>query len=124
VTVLRHWSKFDGFRNIGQVGIAEPTLLPQPSRAEIRIEAVLAALADPVRLDVVRVLSGYPDGIACGEVALTVSPSTRTHHLRILREAGVITTAAVGTRKISSLRRDDLDALFPGLLGGVLAAPR
>jgi DNA-binding transcriptional ArsR family regulator len=106
------------------VGIAEPTLLPQPSRAEIRIEAVLAALADPVRLDVVRVLSGYPDGIACGEVALTVSPSTRTHHLRILREAGVITTAAVGTRKISSLRRDDLDALFPGLLGGVLAAPR
>jgi DNA-binding transcriptional ArsR family regulator len=106
------------------VGIIEQTLLPQPSRAEIRIEAVLAALADPVRLDVVRVLADHPDGIACGEVALTVSPSTRTHHLRILREAGVITTAAVGTRKISSLRRDDLDALFPGLLGGVLAAPR
>jgi DNA-binding transcriptional ArsR family regulator len=106
------------------VGISEQTLLPQPSRADIRIEAVLAALADPVRLDVVRVLADHPDGIACGEVALTVSPSTRTHHLRILREAGVITTAAVGTRKISSLRRDDLDALYPGLLGGVLAAPR
>ena len=106
------------------MGIAEQTLLPQPSRAEIRIEAVLAALADPVRLDVVRVLSGLPDGIACGELALTVSPSTRTHHLRTLREAGVISTTAVGTRKISSLRRDDLDALFPGLLGGVLAAAR
>jgi len=106
------------------VGIVESAQLAQPSRAEIRIEAVLAALADPVRLDVVRVLAGYANGIACGELALTVSPSTRTHHLRILREAGVISTVAVGTRKISSLRRDDLDALFPGLLGGVLAAPR
>jgi DNA-binding transcriptional ArsR family regulator len=106
------------------VGIAEPTLLAQPSRAEIRIEAVLAALADPVRLDVVRALAGRPDGIACGEVALSVSPSTRTHHLRTLREAGVISTAAVGTRKISILRRDDLDALYPGLLDGVLAAQR
>ena len=106
------------------MGIVESAQLAQPSRAEIRIEAVLAALADPVRLDVVRVLAGYADGISCGELALTVSPSTRTHHLRILREAGVISTVAVGTRKISSLRRDDLDALFPGLLGGVLAAPR
>jgi DNA-binding transcriptional ArsR family regulator len=106
------------------MGTAEVTKLAQPDRAEIRIESVLAALADPVRLDVVRMLAPCPDGIACGEVAHTVSPSTRTHHLRILRDAGVITTVAVGTRKISSLRRDDLDALFPGLLDGVLAAQR
>ena len=106
------------------MGTIEATPLPQPSRAEIRIEAVLAALADPVRLDVVRVLAEHVDGIACGEVALTVSPSTRTHHLRILREAGVISTIPMGTRKISRLRRADLDALFPGLLGGVLAAAR
>ncbi|WP_084756093.1 ArsR/SmtB family transcription factor [Pseudonocardia thermophila] len=100
------------------------TPLPQPDRSEIRIEAVLAALADPVRLDVVRTLAGAPSGIACGELARTVSPSTRTHHLNTLRAAGVISTVAVGTRKISSLRREDLDALFPGLLDGVLAAPR
>lgn len=106
------------------MGTVEATALPQPGRAEIRIEAVLAALADPVRLDVVRALARCPDGIPCGEVALTVSPSTRTHHLRTLREAGVISTVAMGTRKISSLRRTDLDALYPGLLDGVLAAAR
>src|SRR5881398_1210298 len=96
--------------------------LAQPAPSEIRIEAVLAALADPVRLEVVRTLARRPDGISCGELARTVSPSTRTHHLRTLREAGVISTVAMGTRKISSLRRADLDALYPGLLDGVLAA--
>ena len=106
------------------MGTAEAPTLSQPDRAEIRIESVLAALADPVRLEVVRALATRPEGIACGEVALTVSPSTRTHHLRILREAGVISTIPIGTRKISSLRREDLDALYPGLLDGVLAAQR
>ncbi|MFD9702518.1 ArsR/SmtB family transcription factor [Lentzea sp. NPDC059081] len=104
------------------VETSEVTFLPQPDRDEIRIERVLHALADPVRLHIVRALATSPDGHACGEFALSVSPSTRTHHLRVLRGAGVITTIAAGTRKISSLRRADLDALFPGLLNGVLAA--
>jgi DNA-binding transcriptional ArsR family regulator len=51
-----------------------------------------------------------------------VTPSTRAHHLRILREAGVLTTHQEGTRRISSLRREDLDSLYPGLLDGILAA--
>ncbi|MDN5860583.1 MAG: helix-turn-helix domain-containing protein [Pseudonocardia sp.] len=106
------------------MGTVDAALLTQPDRADIRIEAVLAALADPVRLDVVRTLAPLVDGISCGELAHCVSPSTRSHHLRTLREAGVISTVAIGTRKISSLRRADLDALFPGLLDGVLAAPR
>lgn len=101
---------------------AEP--LPQPDRADIRIETVLAALGDPVRLLVVRALADAPDGVACGEVPLPVSKSTRTHHLRTLREAGVISTRCAGTRRISTLRRADLDALYPGLLDGVLAAAR
>jgi DNA-binding transcriptional ArsR family regulator len=101
---------------------AEATL-PQPARTEIRIEDVLQALGDPVRLMVVRALAIAPDGVACGEVPLPVSKSTRTHHLRTLREAGVISTRVDGTRRISTLRRDDLDALYPGLLAGVLSAP-
>lgn len=99
--------------------------LPQPDRGEIRIEAVLQALGDPIRLQLVRALAvAAPGGVACGEVPLPIGKSTRTHHLRTLREAGVISTRADGTRRISTLRRTDLDALYPGLLDGVLAAAR
>jgi DNA-binding transcriptional ArsR family regulator len=98
-------------------------MLPQPAREEIRVESVLAALGDPVRLTLVRALAKGPAvGMACGAVPLPVTKSTRTHHLRILREAGVISMRAEGTRRMAVLRRDDLDALYPGLLDGVLGA--
>lgn len=97
--------------------------LAHPRRSEIRVEAVLNALADPIRLRIVRELARTGcDGVACGAIDLPVTKSTRTHHLRILREAGVINVRPAGTSRITSLRRDDLDALYPGLLDGILAA--
>jgi DNA-binding transcriptional ArsR family regulator len=102
----------------------QQTDLPQPAREEIRIEQVLAALGDPVRLLFVRQLAKEPAvGVACGTIPLPVTKSTRTHHLRILREAGIISMRAEGTRRMAVLRRDDLDALYPGLLDGILGAP-
>ncbi|RKT57626.1 ArsR/SmtB family transcription factor [Saccharothrix australiensis] len=98
--------------------------LPHPARDEMRIEAVLSALADPIRLRIVRALADSAEGISCGLLDLGVSASTLTHHVRTLREAGVVRVRPRGTSRISSLRRDDLDALYPGLLDGVLAAPR
>jgi DNA-binding transcriptional ArsR family regulator len=104
--------------------VEQPDVLPQPAREEIRVEQVLAALGDPVRLIFVRALARTPAvGVACGVIPLPVTKSTRTHHLRILREAGVITMRCEGTRRLASLRREDLDALYPGLLDGVLGAP-
>jgi DNA-binding transcriptional ArsR family regulator len=94
-----------------------------PRREEIRIERVLQALADPIRLRIVREIADRSE-MACGVLDLPVSKSTLTHHYRVLREAGVIHQRPVGTSKVNTLRRDDLDALFPGLLGGVLSAPR
>ncbi|GLZ39058.1 helix-turn-helix domain-containing protein [Actinokineospora sp. NBRC 105648] len=101
-----------------------PDDLPHPSRAEIRIEAVLHALADPMRLHMVRELARLDTSVACGSIDLPISKSTRTHHLRTLREAGVITVVPAGTTRMTTLRRADLDALFPGLLNGILAAER
>jgi DNA-binding transcriptional ArsR family regulator len=126
MTVLRDWSNFDTRRTISHMSsVEQQTELPQPARSEIRIEQVLAALGDPVRLLFVRQLAKEPPevGVACGAIPLPVTKSTRTHHLRILREAGIISMRAEGTRRMAVLRRDDLDALYPGLLDGILGAP-
>jgi hypothetical protein len=54
----------------------------------------------------------------CSEISslLEIPASTGSYHLRLLREAGVTRTQAVGTQRFISLRRDDLDARFPGLV--------
>jgi len=97
--------------------------LAHPTRSDIRIESVLQALADPIRLRFVRELAARGcEGAPCGSIELPVTKSTRTHHLRILREAGVIHMRPEGTARISTLRRDDLDALYPGLLDSILTA--
>ncbi|WAL65047.1 helix-turn-helix domain-containing protein [Amycolatopsis cynarae] len=97
--------------------------IPCPRADEMEISAVLHALADPVRLDMVRQLAGCAD-VACGGFEVSVGKSTLTHHLRILREAGVISTRQRGTTRLNSLRRKDLDEAFPGLLDAVLTAGR
>ncbi|GGP95635.1 transcriptional regulator [Streptomyces roseolilacinus] len=99
-----------------------PRELAHPSCDEIRLEGVLHALSDPMRLRVVRELAVADAEVACSYIELPVTKSTTTHHFRVLREAGVIRQTYRGTAKLNGLRRDDLDALFPGLLDAVLAA--
>ncbi len=81
---------------------------------------VLAALSDPVRLEIVRQLAGDEAERTCGSFGLPVAKSTATHHFRVLREAGLVASREDGTRKFNRLRRADVDARFPGLLDSVL----
>jgi DNA-binding transcriptional ArsR family regulator len=99
----------------------EAGTLPHPVRDQIEIPAVLHALSDPQRLQIVRRLAAADGPIQCRGMELGVSKSTATHHFRVLREAGVITQERLGTSKLNTLRRNDLDARFPGLLDAVLA---
>ncbi|MFD8549407.1 ArsR/SmtB family transcription factor [Streptomyces sp. NPDC059649] len=94
------------------------TKLVHPDRAQLRFTTVLAALSDPVRLAIVaRLAEAEPDGeLACTTFALPVSKSTQSGHFKVLREAGVIRQRDEGTRRLNRLRREDLDARFPGLL--------
>ncbi|MFJ3922983.1 ArsR/SmtB family transcription factor [Streptomyces sp. NPDC090022] len=96
--------------------------LAHPATGAIRLEAVLHALSDPIRLAIVRDLAGTETELSCSHFELPVTKSTTTHHFRVLRESGVVRQTYRGTAKMNGLRRTDLDALFPGLLDRVLAA--
>jgi DNA-binding transcriptional ArsR family regulator len=95
--------------------------LHHPARDELDLEGVLHALSDPARL---RIVAALADGgeRACGSLRCDLAKSTMTHHFKVLRETGVVAQHDVGTSRMTSLRREDLDARFPGLLGAVLAA--
>jgi DNA-binding transcriptional ArsR family regulator len=96
--------------------------LEAPAVEELDLVEVLQALGDPVRLQIVHILEQADGAIACNEMGLPVAKSTGSHHLKVLREAGVIRGRVDGTRKFYTLRRDDLEARFPGLLDSVLEA--
>jgi DNA-binding transcriptional ArsR family regulator len=100
-------------------------MLYHPDRPHIALAGVLYALGDPVRLEIVRRLACEGE-LPCAALECDIARSTMSHHFKILRESGVVYTRKDGTQHINSLRREDLDTLFPGLLEAVLAsaAPR
>ncbi|RAY15573.1 transcriptional regulator [Actinomadura craniellae] len=93
--------------------------LYHPPREQIELADVLNALGHPIRLKIVRSLAEQGE-CACSAISLDISKSTATHHWRVLRESGVIRQQQSGRTIMTSLRREDLDARFPGLLGVVL----
>ena len=95
-----------------------------PDAAGLDAMVVLQALADPVRLEIVRQLAGCPgDGeLTCGAISVPVTKSTASHHFKTLLDAGVVAERSQGTRKYLHLRRAELDQQFPGLIESVLRA--
>ncbi|MFE2551408.1 ArsR/SmtB family transcription factor [Streptomyces sp. NPDC059355] len=96
---------------------AEPT---HPRTQDLDLAEVLAALGHPVRLEIVRKLASGEEAF-CGEVVPDLPRSSVTHHLKTLREGGVICRRPQGRKLYLALRRDDLELRFPGLLELVLA---
>ena len=100
---------------IGSVDLDEPDLQAVP------LATVMSALGDDVRLRILHALDVQGE-TQCGTLDLGVSKATRSHHFKVLREAGVTHTRVDGTRRFVSLRRDELAERFPGLLDALLAA--
>lgn len=100
-----------------------PSDRPARGSAQRELANVFDALSDPIRLQIVQQLA---DGLehSCGSFGLPIAKSTCSHHLRVLRGAGVIDTRIDGTNRLNRLRRDALDARFPGLIDAILRATR
>ncbi|WP_372660695.1 ArsR/SmtB family transcription factor [Cohnella sp.] len=96
-------------------------ILHHPDRAELHLSSVLYALSDPVRLFMVSEIRKAGER-TCGDIEVPVVKSTISHHVRTLREAGVLNVRVQGTQRLLSLRAEDLEFRFPGLLASVLDA--
>lgn len=100
-------------------------ILPHPAREQIELPAVMDCLSDPIRLAIVYTLAKREKEageLRCGDFYSLSGKSNLAYHFAKLREAGLMETRAVGTARLMKLRRDDLDARFPGLLDAVLAS--
>lgn len=94
-----------------------------PTREQLRLENVLAALANPLRLHVTQLLADH-DELTCGTALPDTAASTASRHWQVLRESGILYARHEGRTVLMSLRREDLDARFPGLLDSILTASR
>ena len=98
-----------------------PEQIFEPALQELDLSEVLAALSDPVRLEMVADIHRRGE-VICNTLVPELAKSTRSHHLKVLREAGVTRTRLEGTERHVSLRYDCLRKRFPGVLDSVLAS--
>ena len=90
--------------------------------ADLELVHVLQAMSDPQRLTMLKILAdGEWHSCGAGAWAAGLHKSTISHHIKILREAGLIENQQRGRNKYARLRRDAIEERFPGLLNGVLA---
>src|SRR4051794_22035374 len=95
--------------------------LDEPQLCDIELTTVMHALGHPVRLQISAALAAEGER-KCGTFAPGVGKATPSHPFKVLREAGVTHTRVEGTARHVTLRRDELETRFPGLLEAVLAA--
>lgn len=93
-----------------------------PTHPVAGLQQVLAAVADPVRLEMVRRLGTTLEPVACGALYDDISKSTASHHFKILREAGLTERSITGGRSCQRLRLAEVDAVLPGVLPAILGA--
>jgi DNA-binding transcriptional ArsR family regulator len=101
--------------------MARYTEMQQPLRDEIALSQVLHALSDPVRMEIVLKIA-RSGAVACGAFDIPMPKSTLSHHFKVLRESGVVASRREGNELINSLRIEDLEARFPGVIKAIIAA--
>ncbi|MFI1565025.1 ArsR/SmtB family transcription factor [Streptomyces sp. NPDC020490] len=130
MVLIEHWQAESGQEH----GVAQRTTTGHRAAPEhthpddVSVQTALAALADPVRLTLVRELAESAEwSRSCGSFDVPVGKAALSHHFAVLRGAGLVEQRDEGPRRVNRLRRREFDARFPGLLELVLrpdAPPR
>ncbi|MCL7425664.1 ArsR/SmtB family transcription factor [Streptomyces sp. NPDC057806] len=88
---------------------------------DVPVQTALSAVADPVRMQLIRELANSPDWTrSCGSFDVPVGKAALSHHFSVLRGAGLVEQRDEGPKRVNRLRREEFDARFPGLLDLVL----
>ncbi len=76
-----------------------------------------AALADPTRVQMLRLMQANEE-VACAalEATFSLTKSTISYHVRVLRHAGLIRVRKAGKFYYYALPRAEIEGRFPGLL--------
>jgi DNA-binding transcriptional ArsR family regulator len=99
-----------------------------PQVEDIRLEAILHALSDPVRAALFIRIAGSGCAQTCvalaGGSGQAIPKSTLSQHFKVLREAGLIRSERQGVEMRNTARCAEVDQRFPGLLAAILDASR
>ncbi|MBO1359478.1 helix-turn-helix domain-containing protein [Acetobacter sacchari] len=90
-----------------------------PPISAVSARDVFQALSDPIRLEIARRLARR-GAQNCSELSDARPRSTMSHHFKVLRDAGVVRTLVQGTEHINSLRSEELESRFPGIVAMIL----
>ncbi|EPG74320.1 DNA-binding helix-turn-helix protein [Leptospira fainei serovar Hurstbridge str. BUT 6] len=94
-----------------------------PALDQIELSAIFEAVSDPIRRKILLRLSELKE--ANCSTFLEYAPKTNlSYHIGKLREAGITKTRVEGTQKFLSLREQELEQKFPGLLEVILNSTR
>jgi DNA-binding transcriptional ArsR family regulator len=98
-------------------------IVTHPSSEQLDLSLILDTLSDPIRRKIVVRLASCGSA-ACSSFADFAPKTNLSYHFTRLREAGLIRVRQEGTQRFTSLRLDDLEARFPGILPSVIQAAR
>lgn len=82
---------------------------------QLSLSSILNALGDPVRLKIIKNLADKCE-TTCACCNIDLPKSALSHHFKVLRESGLIRVRIEGKQRFLSIRYDELEERFPGLL--------
>ncbi|MCB5185130.1 helix-turn-helix domain-containing protein [Methylobacillus gramineus] len=98
--------------------------IKHPNIDQVELTDIMYALADPTRLEIVVRLAQAGRKMTCGELDLNRPKSSMSHHFKLLRSAGLVETLIDGTEHMNSLRFEEIEKKYPGVLQSILKASK